>query len=60
MSVSLHKAVKTGNAIQVKQIIDAGGELNEKNIYGRTPLALAIQFNQKDIAKMLKTAGAKS
>ena len=59
MAVSLHKAVKDGNIEQVKTLIDGDRELNERNIYGRTPLGVAIQFGHKEIAKILRERGCK-
>lgn len=54
MKTSLHKAIKNGDIEQVRAIIKSGADLREKNIYGRTPRGVAIQFGQKEIAKLLK------
>jgi ankyrin repeat protein len=60
MSVSLHKAVKVGDVERVKAMVKAGADLNQKNIYGRTPLAVAVQFGHTEIAELLKKSGGKS
>ena len=48
MQMSIHKAAKTGNMDQVKAHINAGRDVNERNIYGKTPLGVALQFSQKE------------
>jgi ankyrin repeat protein len=58
MYLSLHKAVKVGDLERVKKLVLAGGALSQKNIYGRTPLALAVQLGQLEIAALLKKNGA--
>lgn len=40
-------------------LIQAGAELDERNKYGNTPLALAIYYNKPDIAELLLDEGAK-
>ena len=57
MYLSLHKAVKVGDLARVKKIVLDGGELSQKNIYGRTPLALAVELGQTEIAALLKKSG---
>jgi ankyrin repeat protein len=59
MYVSLHKAVKDGDLERVKKIVLEGGDLNQKNIYGRTPLALAVELGQAKIAAILKKSGGR-
>jgi len=59
MNISLHKAVKAGDIERVKSMVKAGVEINQKNIYGRTPLAVAVQFSQAEIADFLRRHGAK-
>ena len=57
MYLSLHKAVKVGDLERVKKIVLAGDDLSQKNIYGRTPLALAMELGQTEIAALLKKSG---
>jgi uncharacterized protein len=60
MTVSLHKAVKAGDVERVKTIVKSGADINLKNIYGRTPLAVAVQFRQTEIAAYLREHGGKA
>lgn len=59
MQGTLHKAVKTGNVEQVKSMLNAGRDVNQRNIYGRTPLGVALQFGHKEIAQLLREHGGK-
>lgn len=57
--MDIHSAVLYGNIEAVKQHIEAGTDLNTKEpMGGSTPLISAITFDQKEIAKVLITAGA--
>jgi CubicO group peptidase (beta-lactamase class C family) len=56
--VSLHIAVLQGNLEAVRQHIQAGSDLNEKDAYGSTPLIIAATFGQTDVARVLIEAGA--
>ncbi len=55
---SIHEAAFMGNEKAVKQHINAGSDLNEKDQFGSTPLNIAITFNKTAIAKVLIAAGA--
>jgi ankyrin repeat protein len=57
--ISLHKAVKVGDVERVKNIVITGAELSQKNIYGRTPLAMAVQLGRTEIAAILKKSGGR-
>jgi ankyrin repeat protein len=57
MPISAHKAAKQGDVERLKAIHTAGQELNERNIYGRTPLATAIQYGQAEAVKFLRANG---
>lgn len=55
----LSAAVVTGDLEAVRQHIEAGTDINEKDpLSGSTPLITAITFDKKDIAKSLIDAGA--
>lgn len=55
----LSAAVVTGNLEAVRQHIEAGTDINEKDpLSGSTPLITAITFDKKDIAQNLIDAGA--
>jgi len=56
--VDLHTATITGNLEAVEQHIKAGTDLNEKDMYGSTPLIIAATFGKNDVALALIEAGA--
>lgn len=57
-SVDIHGAAFFGNLEAVKQHIKAGTDLNQKDPYGSTPLAIAATFGKTEIAKVLIDGGA--
>ena len=57
-SVSINEAARDGNIEAVKQHLDAGTDVNEKDSYGRTPLHFAARKGFKKIAALLITKGA--
>src|SRR5688500_18216909 len=57
--VDIHTAVLTGNQAALKQHIEAGSNLNEKDPFGgSSPLITASVFGKTDEAKILIDAGA--
>ncbi len=54
----LHEAVAAGDAGRVATLIKAGAAIDAKNAAGETPLLIAVQKNQTDIAVVLMEAGA--
>ena len=56
--VDIHTATITGNLEAVEQHIKAGTDLNEKDMYGSTPLIIAATFGKTDVALALIEAGA--
>jgi uncharacterized protein len=54
---SLHDAVAAGNLAQVMRLA-AGADLNARNDIGESPLLIAVQQNQIEIATALIQAGA--
>lgn len=57
--VDIHTAVITNNLEAVKQHIDAGSDLNQKDpMSGSTALITAATFGKQEIAKVLIDAGA--
>jgi len=56
--VSLHEAALQGNVDAVRQHIKAGSDLNEKDIYGSTPLIVAATFGKTEVARAVIDAGA--
>ena len=58
-AVDINTAVMTDNLEAVKQHIEAGTDLNQKEpMSGSTPLITAVTFGKTDIAKALIDAGA--
>jgi NAD(P)-dependent dehydrogenase (short-subunit alcohol dehydrogenase family) len=57
-SVSLHQAALEGNLVVVRQHVEAGANLDEKDSYGSTPLIIAATFGHTEVAKQLIEAGA--
>ncbi|WP_045474192.1 ankyrin repeat domain-containing protein [Winogradskyella sp. PG-2] len=58
-SIDIHGAVLTGNLGAVKQHIEAGTDINQKEaMSGSTPLMSAATFNKPEIAKALINANA--
>ena len=58
-SIDIHGAVLTGNLVAVKQHIEAGTDINQKEaMSGSTPLMSAATFNKPEIAKVLISANA--
>ncbi|UAB80075.1 ankyrin repeat domain-containing protein [Marixanthomonas sp. SCSIO 43207] len=58
-SIDIHEAVLAGNLEAVKQHIEAGTNINQKEtMSGSTPLMTAITFNKPEIAKALINAEA--
>jgi len=58
-SIDIHEAVLTGNLEAVKQHIETGTDINQKEaMSGSTPLMSAATFNKTEIAKVLINANA--
>ncbi|MEM5565097.1 ankyrin repeat domain-containing protein [Psychroserpens sp. AS72] len=58
-SIDIHGAVLTGNLEAVKQHIEAGTDINQKEaMSGSTPLMSAATFNKPEIANLLINANA--
>ncbi|MBU3010692.1 ankyrin repeat domain-containing protein [Polaribacter vadi] len=58
-NMDIHAAVLTGNLEAVKQNIEAGTDINQKEaMSGSTPLMSAATFNKTEIAKVLINADA--
>jgi len=56
--VSLHLAILQGNTEAIRQHIEAGSDLNERDAYGSTPLVVAVTFGRTEAARALLEAGA--
>ena len=57
-SVSIHMAALQGNIEAVRQHIKAGSDLNEKDMWGSTPLIISATFGKTEVARALIEAGA--
>jgi len=47
-----------GDLESVKECVQNGEDVNEKNIYGHSPLSISIQYGRTEIADYLKIYGA--
>lgn len=57
-AVDIHTAVISGNVAAIKQHIEAGSDLNQKDPFGgSSPLISAAVFGQPEAAKLLLDAG---
>jgi ankyrin repeat protein len=56
--VNIHFAALQGRMDVIRQHIEAGSDLNEKDEYGSTPLIIAITFGKTEVARALIEAGA--
>jgi CubicO group peptidase (beta-lactamase class C family) len=56
--VSLHMAALKGDVDAVRRHIEAGSDLNEKDMFGSTPLIVAATFGKTEAARALIEAGA--
>jgi len=55
---SLHVAALQGDVGAVRQHIAAGSDLDQRDVYGSTPLTIAVTFGRTDVALALMHAGA--
>ena len=56
--VALHTAALQGNVDAIRQHIEAGSDLDQKDAYGSTPLAVAATFGKTEVARALIGGGA--
>ncbi len=56
--ISLHVAAIQGNLDAIRQHINVGSDLNQKDAYGSTPLIVATTFGKTEVAGALIDAGA--
>jgi ankyrin repeat protein len=54
----IFSAVKDGDTASVKRLIDAGADVNARNLDGNTPLHLACLWGHMDIVRLLIETGA--
>lgn len=57
-SATLHEAIICNNYNQVRQLLDAGADINKKDAEGYTPLLVAAAQRQDRIAQLLIERGA--
>jgi len=57
---SLHEAAWENHKEIVELLIAEGADVNAKGDFGRTPLELAIQWKQTEIADLLRKHGGKT
>ena len=56
--IGVHQAAVEGDLEAIRQHINFGSDLNEKDVYGSTPLIIAATFGKTDAALTLIEAGA--
>jgi len=54
----IHTAAFMGNLDALRQHIEAGSDLDQKDEYGSTPLIIAVTFGKAEVARELVEAGA--
>ena len=54
----LFQAVRTGNVVEAKRLIDAGADVNTANQNGIAPIHIAMQLGDVAMVKLLKDNGA--
>jgi len=57
-NVSLHLAALRGDIEAIRQHIEVGADLNQKDAFGSTPLIIATTFGKTEVARALIDAGA--
>jgi ankyrin repeat protein len=55
---SLNEAIRLNDIVLVKALIDAGADVNEKDVAGEAPLHIAVIEGYRDIASLLIEKGA--
>lgn len=53
----IHDAVYSGSTLAVRQVMLVGDNINKRDAQGRTPLMLAVERNEYEIAKLLMESG---
>jgi len=54
----LFQSIRVGNVSRVKELLDRGEELEQKNYYWFSPLLYAVSYNQRAICEELLARGA--
>ena len=57
-AMDIHSAAFMGDLDAVKQHVNAGSDLNQKDAYGSTPLTIAVTFGKTEVAIALIEGGA--
>jgi len=57
-SSPLYFAVAAQNSEKIREIVQNGGNVNERGLMGHSPLIMAVGVNNPDIAKFLLLSGA--
>lgn len=58
LKMDLQKAIESGDFPRVQELLQQNVDLNIHNVYGDTPLMIAIYFNQEEIVEELLRHGA--
>lgn len=57
-ATDIHTAIRSGDAVAVRQALLAGADVNKPDNWGRTPLIVALQQAKTDAAELLISQGA--
>ena len=57
-AMDIHTAALMGDTKAIRQHVEAGTDLDQKDQYGSTPLVVAITFDRTEVARILMDAGA--
>lgn len=57
-SLALHHAARTGDLVTAKKLVALGNNVNEKDLFGSTPLHMAAMYGHKPVVEFLIQKGA--
>lgn len=58
LDITLHDAAEKGNIGKIRRLLDAGDQVDGKDVFGRTPLFYAIVKGRAEVCRLLLYVGA--